>query len=418
MDNTTREKIAVFRFSLYGFLKNQKYFEPFLILAFLSKGLSFFQIGLLVGFRQASLNILEIPSGAVADLYGRRVTMIFSFASYIMAFIVLAFSESLWYLFFAMFLLACGDSFRTGTHKAMIFDWLRAHGRENENTRVYGFTRSWSKLGSAVSAPIAAVLVFWRGDYGIIFLLCVIPYLAGVINFLGYPPETEGERRHSFKKGGIGNHLWTALSQAWQRESQRRLLFESMGFEGSFAVSKDYLQPVIASFAVALPFAAGLELEKRTAILVGIVYCVLHLLSSFASRHAHTLVKWRGGEDKATHFIWLIALCSYALLVPFLYFRLFAVATLIFILIHLIQNLWRPALVSRLNACSDPGLGATTMSIESQSKTIVTMLGAPLMGLAVDTYGLWPVGLLGVATSLCALSSGTANGERRIGSWR
>ena len=36
----------LFRFSLYGFLKNQTYFEPFLVLAFLEKGLNFGMIGL------------------------------------------------------------------------------------------------------------------------------------------------------------------------------------------------------------------------------------------------------------------------------------------------------------------------------------------------------------------------------------
>ncbi|MBT7298324.1 MAG: MFS transporter, partial [Victivallales bacterium] len=59
----------LFRFCLYGFLKNQQYYEPFLILVFREKGLSFLQIGLLVGFREICLNLFEIPSGAVADLY-------------------------------------------------------------------------------------------------------------------------------------------------------------------------------------------------------------------------------------------------------------------------------------------------------------------------------------------------------------
>ena len=35
----------LFRFCLYGFLKNQQYYEPFLILVFREKGLSFLQIG-------------------------------------------------------------------------------------------------------------------------------------------------------------------------------------------------------------------------------------------------------------------------------------------------------------------------------------------------------------------------------------
>ena len=76
------------RFCLYGFLKNQRYFEAFLVLAFLEKGLTFFAIGLLIGFREVCINLFEIPSGAVADLHGRRRAMIFSFSAYLVAFAV------------------------------------------------------------------------------------------------------------------------------------------------------------------------------------------------------------------------------------------------------------------------------------------------------------------------------------------
>ena len=71
----------MFRFSLYGFLKNQQYYEPFIILALLEKGQSFTSIGLLVGIRELAITLLEIPSGALADLYGRRRSMVLSFLS-------------------------------------------------------------------------------------------------------------------------------------------------------------------------------------------------------------------------------------------------------------------------------------------------------------------------------------------------
>jgi len=58
------------RFSLYGFLKNQKYYEPFIILFFLELGLSFTQIGFLTAFRELCINITEIPSGALAEFVG------------------------------------------------------------------------------------------------------------------------------------------------------------------------------------------------------------------------------------------------------------------------------------------------------------------------------------------------------------
>ncbi len=150
----------LFRFSLYWFLKNQQYYDPFLILAFREKGLSFFQIGLLIGFREVCINVFEIPSGAVADIYGRRHSMILSMIAYIVSFAVFAVSGSLWLLIPAMFFFALGEAFRTGTHKAMIFEWLRSQNRTNEKTKVYGYTRSWSKIGSALGHHCCKFLCF------------------------------------------------------------------------------------------------------------------------------------------------------------------------------------------------------------------------------------------------------------------
>ncbi len=405
MPNAVGEKRILFRFSLYGFLKNQTYYEPFLILAFREKGLSFFAIGLLVGFRELCISLFEVPSGAVADLYGRRKAMILSFTSYIVSFAVLAMSATLWHLFVAMFLFALGEVFRTGTHKAMIFDWLRAHGRQAERTRVYGYTRSWSKMGSALAAVIAAGLVFWRGRYSDVFWLCIIPYLVNIVNFMGYPPETEGdsvEERHGRRVGG---HVWAALKQAWRHKAQRRLLLESTGFEGTFKVAKDYLQPTLKLAALSLPLLTRFADRQRTALLVGVVYCALYLFSSAASRQAHRLAQWRGGDDAAARFIWGIALVLYAALIPALFFKAALVAIPAFISIYIIQNLWRPALVSRLNAVSDPNLAATTLSIESQSKSLYAVAVAPLLGLAVDHVGLWPAGVLGAVVAAVVLIS-------------
>ena len=287
----------LFRFSLYGFLKNQQYYDPFLILVFREeKGLSFLQIGILIGFREICVNLFEVPSGAVADLYGRRRAMILSFSAYIVSFMVFALSHSLASLFGAMFFFAIGEAFRTGTHKAMIFDWLRLQGRSNEKTKVYGYTRSWSKKGSALSVLIASALVFYSGSYRNIFWFSIIPYMLNIINFLGYPAMLDGDRKSEFSMKAVAVLLKKALKQAVQYPPLRRLVAESMGFEGMFKASKDYLQPILKQTAIALPLLLALEAKKRAALLVGLVYFVLHLLSSVASRNAHRLEDWKGSE--------------------------------------------------------------------------------------------------------------------------
>jgi len=244
------EKSIIFRFCLYGFLKNQRYFEPFILLAFMEKGLSFFLIGLLFGFRELCINLFEIPSGALADLHGRRKTMILSFSSYTISFIIFGASVQTWQLFLAMLFFSIGEAFRTGTHKAIIFDYLKSRGKENERLRIYGYTRSWSKMGSAVSAIIAAGLVFLTGRYSNIFWLCAIPSIINVINFLGYPPEVEGQNHPRRHETHIFKHTWESLVHAWVNKKQRILLLESGGFEGVFKIAKDYIQPIIKTTAL------------------------------------------------------------------------------------------------------------------------------------------------------------------------
>ena len=395
----------LFRFSLYGFLKNQRYFDPFLILVFREKGLSFFQIGILIGFREVCTNLFEIPSGALADLYGRRRAMIFSFCAYIVSFAIFAQSESLFLLFGAMFFFGLGDAFRSGTHKAMIFDWLRLQGRSDEKTKIYGYTRSWSQMGSAVSGLIAGGLVFYRGNFTDVFWFSIIPYALNIINFLGYPSQLDGNRQSEFSLKAVTRLLSSAFKQAVHFAPLRRLVFEGMGFEGMYKASKDYLQPILKQTAIALPLLLALDDEfKRSALLVAGVYFVLYFLSSFASRNSHHISNWRGGDEGAARFMWWIDLALFALLIPALWFSWYPAIIVLFVGLAILQNFWRPGLISRFNAQSTPEMGATILSIEAQSKSLATIILAPLLGWLVDSVGNFsPVGVVGACIAIAIL---------------
>lgn len=394
----------LFRFSLYGFLKNQRYYDAFLILAFREKGLSFFQIGLLIGFREICTNLFEIPSGAVADLYGRRRAMIFSFVAYIVSFATFALSESLFLLFGGMFFFGLGDAFRSGTHKAMIFDWLRLQGRSDEKTKIYGYTRSWSQMGSAVSVLIAGALVFYRGNFTDIFWFSIIPYTFNIVNFFGYPAALDGDRKSEFSFKAVAALLGKALKLSVQFPPLRRLVFEGMGFEGMFKASKDYLQPILKQTAIAMPLLLTLDESKRAALLVAGVYFVLYFLSSFASRNSHKVTEWQGSDEGAARVMWWVNLGLYTLLMPALWFDTYPAIIALFVGLAILQNFWRPGLISRFNAQSTPEMSATVLSIEAQAKSLATIVLAPSLGWLVDVVGgFWPVGVVGTLISLAIL---------------
>ncbi len=399
------------RFSLYGFLKNQRYFEPFLVLFFLDRGLTFFQIGLLIGLRELAVNVLEVPSGALADIAGRRRAMVFAFSAYAISLVVFGLARSLPLLVAAMLLYSVGEAFRSGTHKAMIFRWLELQDRLSERTRVYGQTRSWSQIGSAMAAPVGAVIMITTGSYSWLFFCALVPYAVNLANLATYPEVLDShsqEARQPPTLEAVVSQLRAVVSQTMKRTGLRRLVLEAASFEGIFASVKGYLQPllaVIAATSLASSRGAWLPANSsaaaRDAPLVGLVYFLLFLGSAVASRKAHHVVESLGSEDQAARRLWWFALGLYAGVAwGAAFLPVLAVGALA--ALHIVQNVWRPILVSRLDEHSDAQHGATVLSIESQARKLTTLVVAPALGFVIDALEggststpFWPIGLLG-----------------------
>lgn len=398
----------LFRFSLYGFLKNQRYFEPFLLLAFQEKGLSYYQIGLLISLRGVLINFLEIPSGVMADAWGKRRAMMLSFTAYCAAFLLFGDGCGMAVLALGMALFSVGEAFRSGTHKALIFDWLQATGQLAERERIYGITRSWAKVGSAVSGGIAAVLVFLSGHYADAFYFCLFPYFLGLVNFLFYPADpkvgTAGDGVIKRLRAGFAERL----REVWQRPRLRPLLAESALFEGPYKVVKDYIQPLLQTLALGIPLLNGYATAQRGAVLIGLVFAGLSLMEAVAARQAFGFTSRSGGRCRGGRLLWAGNILVYAGLTVLAFFGFPLLAVGCFLLLAILQNLWRPLMVGRLGEASGAGTRATTLSVNSQLNALLAVVLAPVIGWFVDhsqtiwAAGIWP-GVLSVLGLVLAL---------------
>jgi len=375
------------KFSLYGFLKNLRFFEPFFLLFLREKGLSFLEIGLLFSFREICVNLMEIPSGALADLYGRKSVMLISLFSYIIAFLLFGTAPSIWFLYLAMFFFAIGEAFRTGTHKAIIFDWLRHEGRESEKTKVYGYTRSWSQKGSALSVLLAAGLVFYTGNYEYVFWFSIIPYLFGLWNIATYPSWLNRKIEKQIRIKNIFAHLWKSIKFSFRKPPARQLILQSMVYTGKFKAIRDYLQIIIKAQVVLLPAVLVLEREKQTALMIGIIYFVLYLLTSVASKNSFRIVEMFKNKQISTFVIIVFTILILAFNTFGAYFELYWIPIVGFVLIYILQNLYRPILISSFDDCAQSDQKATILSIESQSVSFSVFLVAPVIGWTVDRFG-------------------------------
>ncbi len=378
----------IVKFGLYGFLKNLKFFEPFFYLYLLSIGLNYFQIGIVLSVREVSGYVFEIPTGVIADVWGRRRSMLLCFVFYGVSFATYYISHTFWLLVPASVFFGLGEAFRLGTHKAIIFDYLDDRGIGHVRTRIYGFTRSVALLGSAVSAVGAGAVVLLTENYHAIFLFSIFPYFLAFCLVLTYPRSA-----HDCAATGRKD-LWTEVKKH-SLDSLRRLkkvkdlrvsLINSAIYDGAFKASRDYIQPLIQGFilgAAALSFTGDVQSEGT--VLISGFYLIIFLAGATASQKAHKFETLFGNVEKPLNILFLLNIAAFAGVGITAGGSLVAVIV-IFVLLFIFKNLRRPILLDYLTGHIEPGRRATMLSIESQLRSLSVVLLAPVLGLVADTF--------------------------------
>ena len=386
MQNKFKKDIQYYKFCLYGFFKNLRFFDAFLMLFFLEKGLDFLQIGILYSIREVIISIIEIPSGVISDALGRRKTLIVSFAAYIFSFIVFYISGSYIIIIAAMAIFATADSFRTGIHKAMIFQYLKIKKWSDQKIDYYGHTRSWSQSGSAISALLAAVFVFYTESYRIIFLASIIPYLADMLLIYSYPSSLDGVIKE-MKIKNIKQKFSLVIKATIQSVSKiqfLKVLTNLSLYTGYFKSVKDYIQPVIKYFALSMPILAYYNNERKTAIIIGITYFLLYTATAIASKYSGKFTSMFIHPRKPMNYTLITGLIIGIITGLSFVVGVYIFPIIGFFIIMIIENLRKPIGIGLVANLSNDSSMATTLSITSQTKSFFAAILAPVIGFAAD----------------------------------
>jgi len=375
-----------YKFCLYGFLKNLRFFEPFLLLFFYSKGISFLQIGILYAIREIAINIFEIPSGIIADALGRRKTLASSFLVYIIAFIIFYLYSSFLLFAFAMLFYALGDAIRSGINKAMIVDYLKRTEQIGQKVKYYGHTRSWSQLGSALSSLAGGILYFFNENLNAIFLFSIIPYLVDFVNVLSYPKYLdEYERKHISAKDNI-KFITNSFIQAFRKKELLHSLINSSIYSGYYKAMKDFIQPFLKSLAIAIPIFLYLSNEEKIGIFLGLTYFIIFLTNSILSRYSSKIESLFNSQAAFLNISLLfgvfVGLMSGILME---YFNSFF-AVILFVIVLSIENSRKPSGVANITDNCDDNIHAGILSVQSQLASVFAASIMLLIGFFADLY--------------------------------
>jgi hypothetical protein len=397
------------KFSAYGFLKNLQFAEPFLVLFLLSRGLDYLQIGTLYGLRMIAVNVLEVPSGVLADLAGRKRTMLVAFAGYLASFALFYIARSFPVFLAAALLFAVGEAFRTGTHKAMIMSHLASRGLLHLKTHYYGRTRSWSQIGAALSALIAAAIVFARRSYAEVLLASMVPYALDALLIASYPaaldrpagPGTDTGRRRGQGMRRAFADTGAELARAARNPGIALTVLNTSLLGGFYKAAKDFLQPMVQALALSLPLFGAMDAVRRSAVLIGLVYSALYLLTSRAARHAGGIGDRFGSLGRALNAELAIGLGVVAAAGVAHAAGVSSLAVALFVGLFLMQNARRPLSVTYMSDAVSGRIQATALSVESQAQSLFGATFAVAIGAVADLAG----GRIGVGIAVVAASA-------------
>ena len=387
LHNEIKKDHQIIKFCFYGFFKNLKFFEPYLIIYLIGLGLSLFQIGILYAIREAATYALEIPSGIFADHYGKKKELLLCFTFYIASFIALFIGQSFLLIALGMLLYGLGEAFRSGTHKGMILSYLEQKGWFSEKGFVYARTRSFSLLGSSLSGFISILFVLNLPSMRWIFLMSTIPYLFDFFLILSYPESLDEATQKHFK---FKDFWQTSLKQLKTILKKRRLLgivISASSYDAIFKTIKDYIQPIMGSLLVAssISIISDFTVDQQLKISLGILYGLFYILSSIVSRNSYRLTKKSSAE---TVFNKLYELMGVGLLLLGVALRqnMLIASILVFLSLYLMMDARRPIFVDVSSDYMTKEERVTTLSIESQFKSLFMIVFGPVFGFIADTW--------------------------------
>lgn len=103
--------------------------------------------------------LLELPSGALADLWGRRNTIILGRALGVVGFAIMTFATDFWTFLLGNIFYLANWAFESGALSALLFDSLKENGiGEEEYQKVEADTFFWCTIGMAVSSALGGFL--------------------------------------------------------------------------------------------------------------------------------------------------------------------------------------------------------------------------------------------------------------------
>ncbi|KKU90971.1 MAG: Major facilitator superfamily [Microgenomates group bacterium GW2011_GWA1_48_10] len=172
------------RYYLYSFLTGLTFYTAALIPFYTDWGhISLTQVQFLQAWLMFWAFVLEIPTGVIADRFGRKISVVLgcfiTFLSFLLYGTIPNFSAFLLAEFFA----AAGLALMSGASEALLYDSLREEKKETKFKNIFGRSFSLGQVSAIIAAPLGGFIAS-RFGLNIPMLITAFPSLIAALVLL------------------------------------------------------------------------------------------------------------------------------------------------------------------------------------------------------------------------------------------
>ena len=339
---------------------------PIIVLFFQEHGLTLTEVMILQSIYSFSVALFEIPSGFIADVFGRKRTIILSTIFTFIGFLVFSFFGGFYAFAIAQVLVGIGGSLMSGSDSAIIYDTLLETNSKTTYTKIEGRTYAIGNFSEAFAGILGGFLAV-GSIYMPIYVQTSILFFSIPIAFTLIEPSMHKENKldRSFKAV-----LEVVKFAMVDNQKLKWLIIYSSAMGVATLSMAWFAQPFFKSINIPLAY-------------FGILWAVLNFSAGLTSFNAHQF-------DKKDNNYKILFYLSLAMSTSFIFLGYNnSVYGLIFILfIYLLRGLVTPILRNAINENTISNKRATVLSIRSLIIRISFAISAPILGYIADNYSL------------------------------
>jgi MFS family permease len=346
---------------------------------------------------EASLFVFEVPTGAFADTYGRRLSLVVAFAIQGSAILLLAAVPRFWAIALAWAIWGFGHTFQSGTWEAWLADEVGVE-------RLGGVLMRAARLGYAagiVGLAIGVAVATWSLRAAVFFGGATTLAMALVAALL--LPETGWTKRPADERESPPRELVTAAAAAARFVRAQPVLMLLVGatlVAGASSEAFDRLWEAHFVRDVGLPSFASLD----PVVWFGLFGVLISIVGFVASTAILPRIERADGGSLAR---WLLRLTTVlvAASVGFALAHGLAAALAALLVAQAMRSLVSPISSTWLNKqITDSRVRATVISIVGQSDAVGEAAGGPVLGGIGNAFGIRAALLAGAAVLTPAIA--------------